>query len=124
MDVIPAGEVVVPAEQPPALPGAEVIGVNRRAIPEETQPDVQKMMAEIALFYLNEAERRGFRLQGMSEEEFCSLILAEAMNPAEIEDIVVLCETAALFRRRMNRASGLIFNREILDTSIARVVIG
>jgi energy-coupling factor transporter ATP-binding protein EcfA2 len=107
-----------------ALPGAEVTGVNRRVTPEETQPEVQQMMAEVARFYLKEAERRGFRLQGMSEEEFCSSILAEAMNPAEVEDIVVLCETSALFRRRTNRASGLIFTREILDTSIARVVIG
>ena len=107
-----------------ALPGAEVVGVNRRSIPEETQPEVQQMMAEVARFYLNEAERRGFRLQDMTETEFCALILAEAMNPAEVEDIVVLCETSALFRRRTNRASELIFTREILDTSIARVVIG
>ena len=103
-----------------ALPGAEVIGVERREIPEEVQP----MMAEVARFYLAEAQRRGFQVQGMSEDEFCSLILAEAMNPAEVEDIVVLCETAALFRRRTGRAGELIFTREILDTAIARVVIG
>ena len=60
----------------------------------------------------------------MSEDEFCALILADAMNPAEVEDIVALCETAALFRRRTNRASELIFTREILDTAINRVVIG
>jgi hypothetical protein len=107
-----------------ALPGAEVIGVNRRTIPEDTQPEVQQMMAEVARFYLKEAERRGFRLMAMTEAEFCSLILSEAMNPAEVEDIVALCETAALFRRRTNRSSELIFTREILDASIARVVIG
>jgi hypothetical protein len=107
-----------------ALPGAEVIGVNRRILPTEAQPEVQQMMAEVARFYLAEAERRGFHLQSMSAEEFCHLILAEAMNPAEIEDIVALCETAALFRRRTNRAGDLIFTREILDTAIARVVIG
>jgi hypothetical protein len=107
-----------------ALPGAEVIGVNRRAIPEDTEPEVQQMMAEVARFYLAEAQRRGFQVQGMTEDEFCTLILAEAMNPAEVEDIVVLCETAALFRRRTGRATELIFTREILDTSIARVVIG
>jgi len=60
----------------------------------------------------------------MTDAEFCGLILAEAMNPAEVEDIVVLCETAALFRRRTREASDLVFTREILDTSIARVVIG
>jgi len=107
-----------------ALPGAEVIGVNRRAIPEDVQPEIQQMMAKVARFYLSEAQRRSFQLEGMTEEEFCSLILADAMNPAEVEDIVALCETAALFRRRTNRALDLIFTREILDTAINRVVIG
>ncbi|WP_263350188.1 P-loop NTPase family protein [Acidicapsa acidisoli] len=107
-----------------ALPGAEVIGVNRREIPDEVQPEVQQMMADVARFYLAEAKRRGSQVQGMSEDEFCALILADAMNPAEVEDIVVLCETAALFRRRTGRASQLIFTREILNTAIARVVIG
>jgi hypothetical protein len=107
-----------------ALPGAEVIGINRRAIPEDVQPEIQQMMAKVARFYLEEAQRRGFQLQSMTEEEFCSLILADAMNPAEVEDIVALCETAALFRRRTNRETDLIFTREILDTAINRVVIG
>jgi hypothetical protein len=106
-----------------ALPGAEVIGENRRDIPEN-QPEVQRMMGEVARFYLHEAQRRGFQVREMTDDEFCSAILKEAMNPAEVEDIVVLCETAALFRRRTNRASELIFTREILDTAIARVVIG
>ncbi len=107
-----------------ALPGAEVVGVNRRAATHEVQPEVQRMMAEVARFYLAEAQRRGFQVEGMSEDEFCALILGEAMNPAEVEDIVVLCETSALFRRRTGRTERLIFTREILDTSIARVVIG
>ena len=107
-----------------ALPGAEVIGINRRAIPEDVQPEIQQMMAKVARFYLEEAQRRGFQMEGMTEEEFCGLILVDAMNPAEVEDIVALCETAALFRRRTNRASALIFTREILNTAINRVVIG
>jgi hypothetical protein len=107
-----------------ALAGANVIGVNRREIPEDVQGEIRQMMAEVAHFYLDEAKRRGFRVEGMTEDEFCERVLAEAMNPAEIEDIVVLCETAALFRRRTRRASGLLFTPEILETAIARVVIG
>lgn len=107
-----------------ALPGAQVIGENRREIPEEQQPEIREMMADVARFYLAEARRRGFRLEGMSDDEFCTLILAEAMNPAEVEDIVVLCETAALFRRRTARVGELIITRSILSTAIARVVIG
>jgi hypothetical protein len=107
-----------------ALPGAHVIGENRREVPEEQQPEIRQMMADVVRFYLAEAQRRGFQLQGLKEDEFCTRILAEAMNPAEVEDIVVLCETAALFRRRTGRASELIVPPEILSTAIARVVIG
>jgi hypothetical protein len=107
-----------------ALPGAEVIGVNRRIVPADVSPDVLQMMAEVARFYLAEAQRRGFSVEGMTEDEFCAIILADAMNPAEIEDIVVLCETAALFRRRTNRSPALVITREILDTALARVVVG
>ena len=46
------------------------------------------------------------------------------MNPAEIEDIVTLCETTALFRRRTKQTSRLVITPEILDTAIARVVVG
>jgi hypothetical protein len=107
-----------------ALPGANVPNSSRREIPADLEPEVSQMMSKVARFYLAEAQKRGFQVQGMSEDRFCERILAEAMNPAEIEDIVVLCETAALFRRRTRRAEGLIFTDEILSTAIARVVIG
>ena len=103
-----------------ALPGAEVLEVHRREIPQ----DAQKMLAEVARFYLGAARRRGFSLQGLTAEEFCRLVLEGAMNPAEIEDIVVLCETTALFRRRTRSAPGLVITPQILATAIDRVVIG
>lgn len=107
-----------------ALPGAQVIGENRRDIPEEQQPEIREMMVAVAHYYLAEAQRRGFRLEGMSEDEFCTLVLSEAMNPAEVEDIVVLCETAALYRRRTSRTNALIITRDTLATAIGRVVVG
>ena len=103
-----------------ALPGAEVLEVHRREIPK----DAQEMLAEVAHFYLAEAKKRGFALQGLSEEEFCREILDGAMNPAEIEDIVVLCETTALFRRRTRQMTNLVITPQILETAIDRVVIG
>ncbi len=103
-----------------ALPGAEVLEVHRREIPQ----DAQKMLAEVARFYLGAARRRGFSLQGLTAEEFCRQVLEGAMNPAEIEDIVVLCETTALFRRRTRSAPGLVITPQILATAIDRVVIG
>lgn len=102
------------------LPGADVVHVNRREIP----PDAQRVLAEVTRFYLAEAKKRGFQLQEMSEDDFCREVLDNVMNAAEIEDIVVLCETSALYRRRSGKSSGLYFTREILDTAIGRVVVG
>jgi hypothetical protein len=99
------------------LPGAEVTHGDNREIPE----DARHMLADVAVFYLQEAQRQGFRLDGMSEEQFRARVLESAINPAEIEDIVVLCQTTALYRRRIGAASDLIFNREILETAISRV---
>lgn len=107
-----------------ALPGAQVIGENRREIPEEQQPEIREMMASVVRYYLAAAQGRGFHLEGMTEEEFCTSVLAEAMNPAEVEDIVVLCETTALFRRRTSQTAQLLITREILGAAIGRVVIG
>ena len=103
-----------------ALPGAEVVEVHRREIPQ----DAQTMLAEVARFYLGAARRRGFSLQELTAEEFCRQVLQGAMNPAETEDIVVLCETTALFRRRTRSTTGLVITPQILSTAIARVVIG
>ena len=99
------------------LPGAEVTHGDNREIPE----DARQMLAEVAVFYLKEAQRQGFRLQGMTEEQFRARVLESAINPAEIEDIVVLCQTTALYRRRTRQTSQLIFTREILETAISRV---
>ena len=102
------------------LPGAEVLETDRREIPE----DAQRMFAAVARFYLSEARRRGFTLSGITDQEFCTRVLEGAMNPAEIEDIVVLCETTALFRRRTRLNTRLVITPEILETAIARVIVG
>jgi hypothetical protein len=103
-----------------SLPGAQMNQASREEIPE----DAGQMLAKVAAFYLREAQQRGFRLQGLSEAEFTDRILECVINPAEIEDIVVLCQTTALYRQRMRRTTGLIFTPEILETAIARVVAG
>ena len=80
------------------------------------------MLSKVTQFYLADAKGRGFRLEGMSEEEFSSRILECVVNPAEIEDIVVLCQTTALYRKRTKQAADSLFTREILETAIARVI--
>jgi hypothetical protein len=101
-----------------ALPGA---GLNPADRPEISAEE-ERMLSEVAHFYLAEAQRRGFQLSGMTEDEFRARILDVVVNPAEIEDIVVLCETTALYRKRTRQTANTIFTREILETAIARVV--
>ena len=101
-----------------ALPGAGLNPADRPKISDETQ----RMLAEVAHFYLTQAQHQGFQLAGMTEEEFTSKILQCVVNPAEIEDIVVLCQTTAIYRKRTRQAPELVFTRQILDTAIARVV--
>ncbi len=101
------------------LPGAEVLETDQREVPE----DAQRMLADVAKFYLQDARRRGFSLDGLGDEHFCREVLHSAKNPAEIEDIVVLCETTALFRRRTKQNPRLVITPEILETAIGRVVV-
>jgi hypothetical protein len=101
-----------------ALPGA---GLNPADRPE-ISTEAERMLAEVTNFYLRQAQSRGFRLEGIGPEEFCARILESAINPAEIEDIVVLCQTTALFRQHTRRTAGAIFTRGILDTAIGRVI--
>jgi hypothetical protein len=102
------------------LPGARVGKAHRVDIPE----DAERMLAEVTAFYLKEARRRGFILQGLDDESFCRRILESVINPAEVEDIVALCETTALYRKRNGQASVLVITPEILELAMARVVVG
>jgi hypothetical protein len=102
-----------------ALPGA---GLNPAARPQLT-PEAEHMLSEVARYYLVQAQQRGFQLSGISEDQFRSRILAAVINPAEIEDIVVLCQTTALYRKRTRKSTALIFTPEILETAMARVVV-
>src|SRR6202142_4361760 len=102
------------------LPGARVGKAHRVEIPE----DAQRMLAEVATFYLTEAKRRGFILQGLDEQTFCERILESVINPAEVEDIVALCETTALYRKRSKQTTDLLFPGELLELAMARVVVG
>ena len=102
------------------LPGAAVGKTHKLDIPE----DAELMLREVVTYYLSEAKRRGFVLQGMDEAAFRERILENVINPAEVEDIVALCETAALYRKRSKQTMELVFTPEILELAMARVVVG
>ena len=51
------------------------------------------------------------------------MILRAANNPAEVEDIVVLCQTAALYEARAARRRERLVTRGIIERSIQRVTV-
>ncbi len=102
------------------LPGATVGKAHKLDISD----DSLVMLTEVTNFYLNDAKRRGVVLQGLDEEGFRERILESVINPAEVEDIVALCETTALYRKRTKQASDLVVTPEILELAMARVVVG
>jgi hypothetical protein len=59
-----------------------------------------------------DAKRRGFVLRGLNEQSFCEQILENVINPEEVEDIVVLCETTALYRKYSKQTADLVFTKK------------
>ena len=102
-----------------ALPGA---GINAWLTGRRSPPKPSACSSEVAHSLYSRGAQARLSAGGRSaKEDFSARILECAVNPAEIEDIVVLCQTTALYRRRIRQTTGAIFTREILETAIARV---
>ena len=107
------------------LPGAPVVPLP----PQPLQGDVHRMLAAVTEFYLGRAVKSGYRLTDISREGFIARVLINVTNPAQIEDIVVLCQTASTYRQRMEIAAGRnaaerVITPDILETAMRRVVVG
>lgn len=101
------------------LPGTPVAPAMARRADEP----VRRMLIDVARFYLRSALAAGFVLAGLSEEAFIDRILRSVANPAEVEDIVVLCQTSALHRRRTGATQRPEITPESLEKAIARVIV-
>ncbi|HUY69056.1 MAG TPA: AAA family ATPase [Alphaproteobacteria bacterium] len=101
------------------LPGAPVVPVA----PAPLLPEVHRMLAGVAAFYIDHALQAGYGLADISREGFIARTLMSVTNPAQIEDIVVQCQTAALYRQRAKRAKERRISTEILELAIRRVVV-
>jgi len=104
------------------LPGAPVV-------PEPQQPlrsDVHRMLAGVAEFYLDRTMKAGYQLVDISRDGFIARILLNVTNPAQIEDIVVLCQTSALYRRRNteSKSAERTITPDMLELAMRRVVVG
>ncbi|MBI3269248.1 MAG: hypothetical protein HYZ53_09520 [Planctomycetes bacterium] len=102
------------------LPGTARGEVEARPVPD----DARRMNQEVARFYLQRALAAGFRLADLDAEAFVSRVLDSAVNPAEIEDVVGLCQTTAIFRARKGETRERDLTRASLETAVARVIVG
>jgi hypothetical protein len=101
------------------LPGAPIVPVPQPPLLSE----VHRMLAGVAEYYLNAALQAGYSLADISRDGFIARILMSVGNPGQIEDIVVLCQTAAIFRQRQRKTKERQITAEILEIAIRRVVI-
>jgi hypothetical protein len=102
------------------LPGFVTEGANSSG---DRPAPVTRMLSEVALFYLNAAINDGFVLSGLTLEEARDTILAAVNNPAEIEDIVVICQTSAMFESRFRQVQPKAITPKILERAIGRVIV-
>jgi len=109
------------------LPGAPVVPTPHQSL----QSDVHRMLSGVADFYLDRTLKAGYRLDGISRDGFLARMLLSVTNPAQIEDAVVLCQTASIFRQRESvkektsgKNSDRIITPDMLELAMRYVVVG
>lgn len=101
------------------LPGTPRSEDPARHVGEEAR----RMLTQVIRFYLKDATDAGFALAGMTPDEFVMRVLQRVGNPAEVEDIVALCRTRAIHRRRTGKTTGLEIDADVLSRAMDRVIV-
>lgn len=101
------------------LPGMKKAPFKEQALTKEVRP----IFADVAKFYLEEATKNGFSLKSITEEAVVEKILEAVDSPADIEDILSLCQTTALFQQRSKQTDKLEITPAIIDRAIKRVCV-
>ena len=103
-----------------ALPGAPVV----LEAPQPLRSDVHRMLGEVAEFYFDRTIKAGYHLKDISRDGVIARILINATNPAQIEDIIVLCQTSAIFRQRKGgKGTERVITPDILELAMRRVIM-
>lgn len=87
------------------------------------RPEVTAMLDAVTRHYLAAAKQAGDQLQDMTDDVFVARVLAAASNPGQIEDIIALCQTAALYRQRTKETPTRVITPRILETVIRRAIL-
>lgn len=101
------------------LPGTSLDMAPTQPVSEEAR----SVHMAVARFYLQRALEQGFILSGITEDQFVTEVLGSATNPAEIEDIVSLCQTTAIYRKRGAMSDQLAITPGILAQAVGRVIV-
>lgn len=106
------------------LPGTPHIPAPAAATAGEMARELRQLLSSVLSHYWAKATASGFTLEGLTEEAFFQTILEVVTNPAEVQDILALCQTAAIYRHRCKGESKLAVTPAILSIAIRRVVTG
>lgn len=101
------------------MPGTAVAPANHVPL----LPEATSMLTAVAQHYLQVAMAGGDELKDLTPDDFVHRVLQAARNPAEIEDIVALCQTAARYRQLRKEIPTRQITPRLLETAIRRVVV-
>ena len=104
-----------------ALPGTPLAAASAQGddVPEEAR----RILIDVARYYLEQATGSGYVLQGLDEPAAVQRIGQAARSPADVEDIVVLCQTTALYRQRSGATKLPEISAAVIEKSIRRVIV-
>lgn len=99
------------------IPGTPV-----RPAPPPPLPDAARWIhRQVAAFYLDRAQRAGCTLDGLTTEQTIDKIVDAATSSAEVEEIIEVAHTWALYRRRLQPSQPIALTHDALAVAIDRV---
>lgn len=104
-----------------ALPGTPLAPQQQRG--QDVADEARRVLLEVAQFYLQQATGGGYILQDIDEPAAVQRIGDAARSAADVEDIVVLCQTTAIYRKRSGITAVPEITAEIIEKSIRRVIV-
>ncbi len=91
------------------------------SLPQELH-EKKKMLRHVAAGYVDNALKEKYTFNESGHTAVIDKITEAAKTPAEIEDILVQCKTAALYRQRQDFEHNRAITTDILETAIRRVI--
>jgi hypothetical protein len=97
--------------------------------PRELRPhkplsaEARHLLRAVIDHHWTRAQRNGFRLEGLHLGQLMDRLLEVVSNPAEVEDIIALCQTAALHRMTSGATRERVVDAAMIERAISHVGI-